>query len=127
MKNKRLAVFAVAAGLLVLSGPLFAHHAASTYDQEHPVTLTGSVTDFQFINPHVLIVFEVKAEDGAVVQWAAGSAPPQSLERAGWNRQSLKPGDQITVTGAPHKEGKKELSVIKLVGPTGQVLTQPVN
>ena len=127
MKNKRLAVFAVAAGLLVLSGPLFAHHAASTYDQEHPVTLTGSVTDFQFINPHVLIVFEVRDEDGTVVAWVAGSGPRQNLERAGWNRQTLKPGDQIRVTGAPHKEGKKEVSVIKLVGPTGQVLTQPVN
>ena len=127
MKNKRLAVFAVAAGLIVLSGPMFAHHAASTYDREHPVTLTGTVTDFQFINPHVLIVFEVRDEDGTVVAWVAGSGPRQNLERAGWNRQTLKPGDEIRVTGAPHKEGKKEVSVINLVGPAGQVLTQPVN
>ena len=124
MKNKRLAVFAVAAGLLVLSGPLFAHHAASTYDQEHPVTLTGTVTEFRFVNPHVLVIFEVKEEGGTVVTWAAGSAPPQRLYRAGWNTKTLKPGDQITITGAPHKEGKKEMSVIKLVGPTGQELTQ---
>ena len=127
MKNKLLAVLALAVSLLVVSGPLFAHHSVTNYDREHPVTLTGTVTDFQFINPHVLIVFEVRAEDGSVVAWVAGSGPRQNLERAGWNRQSLKPGDQITVTGAPHKEGKKEVSVINLVGPAGQVLTQPVN
>lgn len=124
MKNRVLAVLLVAAGLSVLSGLLFAHHSVTNYDREHPVTLTGTVTDFLFVNPHVLIVFEVTQEDGTVVKWAAGTAPPQRLYRAGWNTKTLKPGDQITVTGAPHKEGKKEMSVIKLVGPTGQVLTQ---
>jgi len=124
MKNKLLAVLAVAVSLLVVSGPLFAHHSVTNYDREHPVTLTGTVTEFRFVNPHVLVIFEVKEEGGTVVTWAAGSAPPQRLYRAGWNTKTLKPGDQITITGAPHKEGKKEMSVIKLVGPTGQELTQ---
>jgi len=104
--------------------PLVAHHSATSYDREHPITLTGTVTEFQFTNPHGQLLFEVEVRDesGNVEKWTALSAPPQRLYRSGWNRNTLKPGDRITITGAPHKQGRKELGVVKLVGPTGQEL-----
>ncbi len=122
MKNKSLTVLVVAVGLLLFAAPLFAHHSAAMYDSEHPVTLTGTVTALKLINPHSLIRFEVKDENGNVVKWIAGMGPPQRMYRAGWRTDTLKPGDQITITGAPDKDGSKVMSVIKVVGPTGQVL-----
>lgn len=124
MNNKLLSVLAVAVGLLVVAGPMFAHHSLAMYDTEHAITLEGTVTDFAFVNPHVQIHFAVKDDKGNVENWAAGSAPPQRMYRAGWNRNTLKIGDQITVTGYPAKDGRKVMSVRKLTGPSGQVLTQ---
>jgi len=122
MRNKLLALLAVAVGLGVASGPLVAHHSTTSYDTQHPVTFAATVTGFEFVIPHVLIHFEVKDESGNVKKWTALTAPPQKLYRAGWSKKSLKPGDQITITGAPHKEGRKEMALGKLVGPDGQEL-----
>ncbi len=124
MKKNLSVVLAWGVSLLVVSGPAFAHHAGSTYDSEHQVTVTGTVTEFLFVNPHAQVRFEVKDDKGEVTQWTAESAPPQRLYRAGWTRNSLKPGDLITVTGAPAKDGRKFMSVRKLVAPSGQVLGQ---
>jgi hypothetical protein len=119
--SKALAVWVVAAGLLVLSGPLFAHHSLANYDREKEITLTGTVTEFLLKNPHSFIVFEVKEADGTAVKWTAGSSSPMRLFRMGWKTTTLKPGDQITVTGGPHRGGKKEIWLNKLVGPSGDV------
>ncbi len=124
MRSKLIAGLTVAVGLLMVAGPLFAHHSEALYDKEHPVNLTGTVTDFKFINPHVQIHFQVKDENGNVVKWVAASAPPQRLYRAGWNTKTLKPGDEITITCAPAKDGRKICSVRRVVGPNGKVLTQ---
>ncbi len=122
-KSKLAAVLAVGAGFLALSGPLFAHHSLANYDRQDPVTLTGTVTAFKLTNPHATIVFEVRGEDGSVVQWTAGSSSPMRLFRIGWKTTTLQPGDQITVTGGRHKGGKSEIWLNKLVGPDGE---QPV-
>lgn len=118
--RRSLAVWVVAAVLLALSSPMFAHHSLANYDREKAVTLTGTVTEFLLKNPHSYIVFEVKEADGTVVKWTAGSSSPMRLFRMGWKTTTLKPGDQITVTGGPHKGGKKELWLNKLVGPSGE-------
>ncbi len=66
MKRKMLVVLTLAVGLVVIAGPMFAHHSgAGIYDRDHPVTVSGTVTEYVFINPHVQIHFDVKAEDGA--------------------------------------------------------------
>lgn len=122
MKTKRLTVLTVAVGVLVFSGPVLAHHAQSLYDREHPITVTGTVTEFEFANPHVQVYFEVKDENGTVVKWVAASGAPQSMYRLGWNKDSLKPGEQITVTGDPYKDGRKLLSIRRLVTPSGKEL-----
>ncbi|MCZ6489109.1 MAG: DUF6152 family protein [Acidobacteria bacterium] len=122
MKRELLAVLAVAVGLLIASGPLLAHHSTSLYDKQHVTTLQGTVTALEFINPHVQIRFEVKDSQGNVEKWVGVCSPPNALRRAGWNRNSLKPGDQITVGGGRVKDGRKIISVEKVVLSDGKEL-----
>ena len=113
----KLSVAALAgATLLLVSNSLLAHHSAALYDRDHALTLTGTVTEFSFVNPHVEIRFDVTNDKGEVENWIAESGPPNRLYRAGWTAKSLKPGDKITVTGAPLKDGHKLLSIQKLEG-----------
>ncbi len=123
MKNT-LPVLVVAVGLLLGTGPMFAHHSSAIYDSEHPVTLTGTVTEYGFFNPHIQIHFEVKDENGNVVKWVVKTASPQRMFRRGLRKTTLKPGDQITVIGTPAKNGRKVMRLTKLVGPTGKVLLE---
>jgi uncharacterized protein DUF6152 len=116
MKTKLLVASFLGAGLLLLSGSMFAHHSAAIYDRDHMLTLTGTVTVFSFVNPHVEIRFEVTDDKGNKEEWIAESGPPNRLYRAGWTSKTLKPGDRITVTGAPLKDGRKLLSIQKLEG-----------
>jgi len=124
MKKRLFVALSSVAVLLMVSGPLFAHHAGSLYDREHPITLTGTVTKYLMINPHAQIHFEVKDENGNVETWVAETAGPQRLLRVGWTKNSLKPGDKITVTGAQFKDGRKYISIFKLEGGNVPVLTE---
>jgi len=123
MRNRLLALFAVAASLLVVSGPLLAHHGTAAYDMTEFITLKGTVTDFDWSNPHCFVHFDVKDEKGNVERWAADSPSPARLARAGWNRDVLKPGDQITAVGNRAKDGSHFIRLAKIVLPTGQELT----
>ena len=124
VNEKLLAGFAVALTLFVAAGSIRAHHAGSSYDRDNHLTLRGTVTEYVFTSPHVRIHFEAKDGNGKAEKWTALSAPPQRLYRAGWNMNTLKTGDQITVTGAPMKDGSKVLNIRRLVGPNGQVLNE---
>src|SRR6202795_3726911 len=99
VKIKRLAVFLGAVGLLVLSAPVFAHHGRSNYDVTHTVTLKGIVTEFEWINPHGLIHFDVPDGNGKVEKWVGETNSPNTLTRQGWSRNTVKTGDQITLVG----------------------------
>jgi hypothetical protein len=123
MKSKLFAALAAGLVLLLVPGPLPAHHGGAQYDKEHAVTLTGTVTEYLFTNPHVTIYFDVKGENGNIDKWVAESGSPQRLFRFGWNAKTLKPGDKITVTGAAFKDGRKVMSLIKLIGGGAPTLT----
>jgi Family of unknown function (DUF6152) len=69
MKTRALNILALTVGLLLLSIPAFAHHGAAAYDTSKTVSVKATITDFQFINPHVLVFFEVRNDDGAVEKW----------------------------------------------------------
>src|SRR5688572_32342032 len=69
----------------LLSSALFAHHSGSWADSEHPITLTGTVTEFTFTNPHVLMTLAVKGQNGAVDKWVVEFNSPQSVRRSGLN------------------------------------------
>ncbi len=124
MKSKLIAVSAAAVIVLAVSGPMLAHHGGAQYDAAHAVTVSGTVTEFRFTNPHVQIHFDAKDENGNVEKWIAETASPQRLFGFGWNAKTLKVGDKITVTGAQLKDGQKIMSIIKLTGGNAPVLTK---
>ena len=104
--RKKLILSLISLGVLfVLAGPAFAHHGAAAYDMSKSVTVAGTITDFQFVNPHVLIAMDVKDPSGKVEKWQGELTSPNHLARAGWTKSTLKPGDQITLIGGPAKSG----------------------
>jgi hypothetical protein len=122
MRNRLLATcFAVVCALL-LSRPVFPHHGGAAYDQEHPMTLSGTVKGFQFIQPHPLIDLEVKDDQGVTTEWSIEMTAPNHLVRYGWNSKKLKTGDQITVSGLPSKNGLKILNLRKISYTNGAVI-----
>lgn len=113
----------VAVFLLLVSAPLFAHHGAASYDISKMVTLKGAVTSVQWINPHVEVDMEVTGATGKAEKYAVESVSPLGLSRNGWTKDSVKPGDQITVTGNLSKNGGHILRLKKIVFADGHGLT----
>ncbi len=99
---------------------MLAHHGTAAFDVSKMVTVTGTVTDFVYENPHVQLYFECKNEKGEVEKWQGELTAPNKLNRAGWNKHTLKPGDMITVTGNQAKGGVHTLWIRKMIGPDGQ-------
>ena len=125
MRSNRLIRLAFPIGLIVLflvSIPSWAHHGASEYDMTKIVSLSGTVKELQFVNPHTLLSFSVKDDSGKVMEWQGELPSPNLLSRRGWSRSTLKPGDQVTVIGSPAKNGEKGMQVKKLVFPDGHEL-----
>jgi hypothetical protein len=122
MKSEWITRVALAVTIFLISRPLLAHHGASEYDMTKIVTLTATVKELQFVNPHTLLVFNVKDDSGKPSEWQGELPSPNLLSRRGWSRSTLKPGDQVTVIGAPAKNGEKGMQVKKLVFPDGHEL-----
>ena len=106
--------------VLSVSFPVFAHHGNTAYDMTKSVSVKGTVTDFKFINPHVLIFIDAKNDKGETEQWQGELTSPNHLERAGWNPHTLKPGDTITLIGSVSKSGAHSMWLSKVLGPDGQ-------
>lgn len=120
MKNKLLVVLAVAGGLLMVSRSMFAHHGVARFDMRRTAAVMGIVTQYDFINPHIHIYFDVKNDNGTVDKWDAEGSSPNMMRRNGWTSHTVKPGDQITATGRPAKDGSPSMRLDKLVLPNGQ-------
>jgi len=89
-----------AAGALVLTGTAAAHHSfAAEFDRNLPITVTGTVTKVEWANPHARFYIDAKDDAGKTVNWDFELASPNGLMRRGWNRNSMKLGDVVTVTG----------------------------
>ena len=102
----RSAVWTAAAGLLLSAGAALAHHSfAAEFDSTKPVTVKGVVTKMDWVNPHSHLRFDVKAEDGTMEHWSAECLPPNGLYRQGWRKDSIKVGEEVTVTGFRAKDG----------------------
>jgi len=101
------ASLAVLLGLAILCSPLLAHHGAAGYDYSVPrKTLKGTVSQFSWQNPHSLLFLDVKDDKGNLVVWSMELNNPGNLVELGWSHNSLKPGDEVTVTFNPAKNGK---------------------
>jgi DNA/RNA endonuclease YhcR with UshA esterase domain len=113
MKNKRMACFFVSLAALLLASPALAHHGfAGRYDEEHPVTVTGTVADLQFVNPHSIIFFDVTDKTGKTERWQAELGSATSWNRSDrWTRTTLKAGDKITIVGPQNKNGSGDLNL----------------
>ena len=105
----------------ILSGPMLAHHGGAAFDQAQNVSFSGTVTQLEFANPHVLVYFDV-VKDGATEKWSGWLTAPNKLARAGWTKRTLVPGDKITIAGSPHRGGNHILQIRKLAGPDGKEL-----
>jgi len=97
-----------AISILMLPLPLRAHHSfAAQYDSNKPITLNGSVTKLEWMNPHIYFYMDVKDASGVLVTWSVEGGAPNTLYRAGWRRDSLKVGDVVTVEGFLARDGSK--------------------
>src|ERR1051326_1759923 len=104
MKIQSLFIVAVLA--LAPVAPVFAHHSfAAEFDSSKPITLSGSLTKLDWINPHARLFIDVKDADGKTTNWEVELGPPAILMRNGWTKNSLKAGDTVKVSGSLAKDG----------------------
>lgn len=123
-KVSRFILMAMAVGLLVASRPVRAHHgAANLYDMSKTVMLKGTITKFDWTNPHNQIFFDVTDAKGTVVHWVTATEPPQVMIERGWTRRSLKPGDQVTLYIYAATNGAPVGNLQKVVLADGKELT----
>lgn len=115
MRNKVLLSLIAVGIVLTLSAPVFAHHGSAAYETSKTITITGTVTDFQFVNPHVLISLDAKdPATGKMGKWQGELTSPNHLARAGWTKSTLRPGDQVTIIGGPAKSGSTTMWIRKV-------------
>jgi len=122
MKRYELKYLVAAVALLLVGIPLGAHHGNASYDNDNPITIKGAVTEFSWTNPHVQIYLDVKDDKGKVAHWSVETYSPGKLVRAGWTKDSVKAGDQVSITLIPPKSGAPVGFLHKLVLPDGKVL-----
>jgi len=106
--HRSVVAVVVALAVWTAGPPIAAHHSfAAEYDREKTVTLQGTVTRIEWMNPHIYFYIDVTDAAGATANWAIEGGAPTSLYRAGWRKTSLKVGDVVTVHGYLARNGKK--------------------
>ncbi len=122
--------------ILLAGMPLLGHHSFAGFDLSKTVTLTGTVKEFQWVNPHSWIQLMVTDASGAAVEWSIEMSAPSSLVRQGWKPKMLKAGDQVTVTAHPLRDGRPGGSFVSAIladgtriggSPTGDAQTKSQN
>jgi Family of unknown function (DUF6152) len=116
----RLTILATA--ILSLTGTAIAHHSFAMFDQTKQTTLTGTVTAFEWTNPHAYIEIDVPDEKGTVKHWSVELGSPSILMQSGWKFKDLKHGDKVTVRISPLKDGKSGGLLVQATLPDGRVL-----
>ena len=109
--------------VVFVSCPLLAHHGEANYDTEKIVSVKGTVTEFDFINPHVQISLDVKNDKGEIENWTGEARSPAMLSRyGGWDKNTIKVGDVITAVGHRTKNGTNFMRLQKIVKSDGTEL-----
>lgn len=127
MNKKVRRIFALGLGVLISSPVLFAHHGYAAYETDRKVTVTGTVTEWFWANPHCVLQLDATDNKGQVVHWGAETENPTTMSRQGWTKDSIKIGDQVTVTMLPAKNGKPIGRILEVVLPNGTHLAGRVN
>jgi hypothetical protein len=123
MKSKPAILLAAIFGLLMVSAPMFAHHGNSAYDMSKSVPVKATITKFEYTNPHTQVYYDVTDEKGEVEHWVAETTNPAMLNRVGWSKESLKPGDQVTLFVNPNRVGAKVTFLQKVMFTDGKELS----
>ncbi len=131
-KRKVLVVLFAAVGLALFSGAASAHHGVAGYDLDKTVTLHGTVTKFDWGNPHVVVLVDAKNDAGEIQHWTIEFAAPIHMVRAGWTKNAMKPGDEITIDTHPSRNGapvgiSSTITFILKVVVNGQTLPERAN
>jgi hypothetical protein len=123
VRNTPVVIILLAMGMLANQATLSAHHGNAAYDTTKEVTLTGVVTQWLVANPHSVLKFDVTDDKGNVVHWIVeSSAPSANQARIRLNKDSLKPGDKVTVTVIPAKNEQPVGRIHRLVLPDGRIV-----
>jgi hypothetical protein len=114
--------FALAIALMSASTPAWVHHSGAMFDAAREQTLAGTITEFNWVNPHSSFKVNVKGADGSDVIWAIEMNAPQNLVRQGWKRSTLKNGDKVSVVVHPLRDGKPGGSFVAITLANGTKL-----
>jgi hypothetical protein len=124
IRMRKLALFLATVFCVALfSAPLLAHHGEANYDTEKMVSVKGTVTNFEFVNPHVQISIDSKNDKGEIEKWIGEARSPAMLSRyGGWDRNTLKVGDVVTFYGHRTKNGTFFMRLDRIVMSDGKEL-----
>jgi uncharacterized protein DUF6152 len=127
LKTKHVLTVLFVLGLLAaFAGAASAHHSVAGFDNKKEVVLKGTVVQFIWRNPHVLLLWDVKDENGKVTQWSGEMNSPTSMIQVGMNRESLKPGDEVVVTINPSKTNNPLAVIRKVTKADGQLVVDRI-
>jgi hypothetical protein len=122
VKGKLPLFFALVIGVLNVSVPLFAHHGAAQFDVGKRVTIKGTVVEWFWANPHCFLRVDVKDDNGQMIHWVAEAQSGPNILPLGFAKGSFKPGDVVTVTLEPVKNGRPLGRLLRVVLPNGTTL-----
>ena len=120
MRDRMKAVLAATLGYLFVCGLAFAHHWDAEWNETPLITIEGTVTKWELVNPHMLLQLDVVGKDGDIEKWTIFGAAPNHLKRIGWNQKTFSPGEILKVTGHPSRLGKKTMTHRKIVRANGE-------
>jgi hypothetical protein len=105
MRNKARIISLAAVSLWAFTIPLLAHHGSAVFDETKTVTVTGTVTDYVWANPHVYVKLDAKDDSGKIAHWSVEGQNPVSMNAIGWRKDTFKPGDVISIDVNAAKNG----------------------
>jgi len=124
---RALVTLLVLATVLLGARPALSHHSNVAYEVTKVITITGVVTEFQWVNPHTWLHVMVDDGKGGKVEWVAEGRAPGILLRAGWTRSSLKAGETVTVDMSPAKDGTRTAIIARVTKADGTILSNQPN
>ena len=119
--HRRAIAIVMVCGWLWMTGAATAHHSTAMYDTQNPVTISGKVTKFEWTNPHAFVYLEVTDEKtGKAVEWEVEMMSLNHLRAYGWTSKTVKPGESISATGAPARNGAPSMIANRMKLPDGR-------